>query len=357
MKIDNIHNIINELFAKKSDFSDNQLYADILNVAPEDIEVNSKKMWTVIETKVQHGTPIKRSIFSKTLRVAAVITPLLISSITLWYITQNKPQINNDIEKYDIVLTLGSGEQINLSGISDSIIGNTIHIEKDKSLTLTNREAQQEANELNRISVPRMTDYKITLSDGTKVWLNSESNFHFPATFGRNERRVYLEGEAYFEVTKNENCPFIVETDSMAIKVLGTSFNVKAFTNETINTTLLTGKVMCYSANFQDSLLLTPNEQAFLSQGKLAKKIVDADLAKSWQEGLFHFSAMPIKDIAKQLTRWYNVEFIFEEPALENYLFTGRLNKNYTINEVIAIVSSTTSLKFEQHNNYIKVYR
>ncbi len=159
---------------------------------------------------------------------------------------------------------------------------------------------------------PRGGQYKLTLPDGTDAWLNAASSITFPTVFSGKERKVRITGEVYFEVAKNAKQPFIVEAKSEIINVLGTSFNVSAYEEESIKTSLLEGAVKIADK------VLKPGE-AFIN-GKVVKTNIEQDIA--WKNGNFYFDDAELKDILRQFTRWYDIEVIYQGP-LKNRKFFG----------------------------------
>jgi len=200
----------------------------------------------------------------------------------------------------------------------------------------------------NYLTIPRGGQFFIKLSDGTQVWLNSESQLKYPVAFRQGETRkvelVY--GEAYFEVSpssEHEGAKFKVLNQSQEIEVLGTKFNLKAYNDEShIYTTLVEGKVSINSET--TNKMLSPSEQAILSLDDNIMKIavVDTYHEIAWKDGIFSFRGKKLKDIMRVLSRWYNVKIIFENKKLESVKFKGTLSKEQSIEEILSIMKSNT---------------
>ena len=206
------------------------------------------------------------------------------------------------------------------------------------------------------IRVPQGGEYGVVLADGTKVWINSESELKFPSVFKGKERLVEVKGEAYFDVTKDTEHPFVVKTGQTAIRVLGTSFNVCGYAEDGFEqTTLVSGAVeVDYKGKHYK---LTPGEQLEVREdGKepIVKK-VDVRLYTSWKDGMFRFLDMPLGELTVKLKRWYDVDFIFENDACKAYRFTGAVRKDVDFNEFIQLVESTTNVKFKINENNITI--
>lgn len=205
----------------------------------------------------------------------------------------------------------------------------------------------------NKITVPVGSEYMVTLSDGTKVWLNSESTLEYPVAFS-SIRNVRLRGEAYFEVTHDAHAPFVVHTHEVQVRVLGTKFNVSAYHAERISVTLVEGKVAVTSAQGTD--ILTPGNQAkVFSTGKHVIEAVNPAIYTSWVTGRFEFNDTPMKDIMTQLSLWYNVKIEFASPELENITFTGAILKSKSLGYALELIQKVSNLDFQKEGETIVV--
>jgi ferric-dicitrate binding protein FerR (iron transport regulator) len=204
----------------------------------------------------------------------------------------------------------------------------------------------------NTITTPRAGQYRLTLTDGTKVWLNAATSLQFPASFSGKERRVKLSGEAYFEVTKNSLQPFIVETPRQTIEVLGTHFNVNAYEEETATkTTLLEGRVKV--ATGSSSAVLKPGQQAASGTNAIQVNEADTEEAVAWKNGYFKFNKADIQTIMRQLERWYDVEVEYRG-AVPTDLFVGKINRSENISGVLRVLE-LSEVQFKIENRKIIV--
>lgn len=250
------------------------------------------------------------------------------------------------------VLTLANGANIVLDNAANGVLaktGNTA-IKKLKNGLLAyaanENGSHPDTSALNMITIPKGGQYTIMLPDGTNVWLNSESSLTFPVAFKGSTRKVSLKGEAYFEVAKNKAMPFIVHTDNTDIKVLGTHFNVHAYKDDnTIKTTLLEGSVRLSSTT--SSTVLTPGEQGTTdaSNGRITQKKVNINQVMAWKAGYFIFRDDDIHDIMKQISRWYDVEVVYEGYTT-NMKFGGTYAKSKDINELLKGLEYTGLVHF-----------
>lgn len=252
------------------------------------------------------------------------------------------------------ILITADGQQVGLDKqIPDSIVSHQALIRGEKGKLLYEGKSPVIASESemkeewNKVITPVGGEYFISLSDHTKVWMNANTTLEFPVNFINHERIVKLEGEAYFEVTRDEQKPFIVETKGMRTKVLGTSFNIKAYADENEErTTLLQGSVEISSnpANSgisMPSMILKPGMQARwqTKRHNLSVENVRPEEAIAWREGKFIFNEEDLHVVLRTLTRWYGVQFISEDAEMERYTFSGIVCKNDSLESTLEILS------------------
>jgi len=226
-------------------------------------------------------------------------------------------------------------------------------------LEYTEKESAPGATRYNTLSIPRGGEFFLQLADGTKVWLNSETVLRYPVQFDGNERRVELTGEAFFEVARNEKKPFLVESGEQVIKVLGTEFNISSYKDEQfIYTTLLKGSVEVFFRNKPEiKQTLKPNEQSKINNAALtiSKSEVDPYQFIAWKEGRFVFNDQNLGEIMKTLSKWYNVEVVFDREDLRNIRFTGNLQRYSDFGDVLKKISKTNEMKFIVENKKITI--
>jgi len=249
--------------------------------------------------------------------------------------------------------------------------GSVIALEKGKSYTKGNASSNGEklvynsngksaAIANNLLTIPRGGQFFVQLADSTKVWLNSESQLRYPVAFvdGQTRQVELVYGEAYFEVspsTKHKGSRFKVKTQEQNVEVIGTEFNIKAYRDEpAIYTTLVEGVVAVNNAAKKQ--ILTPNQQSKITEynGNISVSEVDVYNEISWRKGLFVFKGMPLKDIARVLSRWYDVDIVFADPALGNVKFNGVLNKNQKLEDILTTIKNINFINaYEKKDNKI----
>lgn len=277
--------------------------------------------------------------------------------------------------KNDAILTLADGSKISLTdaGNGELVKAPGLRIVKsaDGSLIYTVDTTGLEQNNntaslvYNTISTPRGGEYQVNLPDGTKVWLNAASSLKFPQSF-RNlkERRVELNGEAYFEVSKCKNQPFIVTSADFGharaqeIEVLGTHFNISAYADDaSTRTTLLEGSVRVRemrSSGNSNTAILVPGQQAIIGHGKLSTLMVDTEEAIAWKNGNFIFDNTDIESIMRRVSRWYNVDVVYQGKIPEAS-FMGTVSRFSNVSEVLDILEATKTVHFKIEGRRITV--
>lgn len=209
----------------------------------------------------------------------------------------------------------------------------------------------------NTLAVPRGGEYIMTLSDGTRVWLNSETELKFPVAFTGKLREVYLTGEAYFKVTGDNLRPFVVNTPRTRTFVWGTSFNVMAYESEKCTeVTLVEGKVSVETG--KQTVQIKPGYQIAVNNQSLTwtQQKVNPDNYASWKDGIFIFDGLTLGELVVKLERWYDVDFVFEDSGITNKRFTGGVKKSNTLNVILDFIQKTSDIRFEVNNNTILVF-
>lgn len=238
------------------------------------------------------------------------------------------------------VLILADGSRIDLKDAKSGSLaqeGNVvIKKSKDGQLIYDLSKAASTKSEItyNTIETPRSGTYQVILPDGSSVWLNAASKLRFPTTFAKNERKVELKGEAYFEVVKNQEKPFRVLSDHQVIEVLGTHFNVNNYTDEPFTkTTLLQGSIKVSTGSA--SKIIKPGQQSILDAGgKIDVISVNTEQVIAWKNGLFSFKRADLETVMRQISRWYNVEVTYEGKIPE-ISFTGKIYRNVNLEEAL----------------------
>ena len=250
-----------------------------------------------------------------------------------------------------VILSLSDGRRIDLSAREGKIGAGeeVVNHPENKQLFYAADQGGEKISRMNRLDVPQGAEYHLVLSDGTRVWMNARSRLVYPVAFG-DTREVELEGEAYFEVTRDENRPFIVHAGQVAVKVLGTEFNVSNYPeNKDVQTTLVKGKVQVTLSEDMDGYILNPGEQAVYNKesGEVTVANVDVSYVTAWREGRLRFRDRPLKEIMDFISRWYDVDVEYEDESVKNYLFGCNFNRHVTVTPLLELFQSTGTVRFE----------
>ena len=212
--------------------------------------------------------------------------------------------------------------------------------------------------EYNELVVPRGGEYDLVLEDGTRVWVNADTRLRYPVAFGQAERRVYLEGEAYFEVERDAARPFFVETGRQTVRVLGTSFNVSAYPDDAVNAAaLLEGSVEVADKRTGEGHRLAPGEQAQLNTetGEMVVSRVDVQQLIAWKSGMFVFDGQTLEQIMAKLARWYNVSVFFRNAGAKELVFKGNLPRYTDFREVLEVLEKSSHVRFSVNGRTVTV--
>ncbi|NML39747.1 DUF4974 domain-containing protein [Chitinophaga sp. G-6-1-13] len=283
---------------------------------------------------------------------AAAVTAAIVTAGYCWHHWQTKapqPQqlataIPDALPGSDkAVLTLGNGQQIILDSAGNGTLAQQggVHIVKkaDGSILYVDQHSGTIPDTLyNTMTVPKGGQYKLILPDGSRVWLNAASSLKYPVAFSNKERTVELNGEGYFEVAASAASPFHVKVRNTQIAVLGTSFNVMAYRDESnIQTTLLTGAVKVKQRTIERQI--APGQQAVVNNenGHISVGETETALATAWKDGQFRFSSNNIPMVLRQISRWYNIDIVYQGSIPQGHI-TGKVPRNMKLSGVIRIL-------------------
>lgn len=306
----------------------------------------------------------KKTGFKKWMIAASAI--LLLGFCTLLYKKNYYSLEDNLISQHQDVLpgtnkatlTLADGKKVQLDNVSvgEQLAENGITITKMDDGTLAyiidGTKSEETEFKYNTITTPRGGQYKVVLPDNSVVWLNAASSLKFPIAFIGNTRLVELEGEGYFEVAHDKNKPFIVASGNQRTMVKGTKFNISAYAeDQRLVTTLLEGAVVVKTvdhsnAGLEREVLLKPNEKAVLQGNAITKSDTEASDAIAWKNGYFIFRDEPIISIMKRISRWYNIDVVYQGD-LEGRLFGGKYSKQSNLSELLKSLELTETVHFK----------
>lgn len=328
-----------------------------------------------VSVKIQNIHKPKSGMFNwGTIRLA-LSAAAMIAIVGYWVFDYSQPhditgdaevlQMDND----DILpggnkafLTLANGKRISLTDASNGTLVEQSGIKIEKTTdgqlvytVLSDRETLPAENLYNIIETPKGGRYQIRLPDGSNVWLNAASKLIFPSSFiTHKSRMVELNGEAYFEIEKDKDHPFIVKTYNQVVEVFGTEFNINSYVDEPdVKTTLLEGSIKVIENKGNDKIL-KPGQQSTLTSSGLKVENVDSDLAVAWKNNQFVFESDDIQYIMRMIARWYDVEVEYVGPIPKNK-FGGAVSRFENVSEVLKSLESTGRVKFKIEGRRILV--
>lgn len=311
----------------------------------------------------------------KRIIAAAIILIVFSTGLYLYRSTEQQNEVLVE-HKVDIlpggnkaILILADGSKIDLKGAENGLLATegAIEIRKTSDGTLAYQSSLsltkifQHNNLMNTIIIPKGGTYKITLPDGSDVWLNSESSLSYPVAFIGDERKVELSGEAYFEITRDEQKPFRVHSNNQVVEVLGTQFNINTYEESGfIETTLVEGSVRV-TQNYSNgkpykTRLLKPGQQSLTNLFKPEIKIENVDIEKeiAWKNGFFKFKNTNIQNIMREIERWYDVKVQYEG-KIPSEEFTGIISRDVEITKMLKILEQGGGVQFSVSGKRILV--
>lgn len=327
-----------------------------------DLQREGKRMVEKRWRKFERQTRGRQRIFVWVRYVAAALVPL---GLAFWFLIGRQPEAPRQVAvapilpgTYKARLILDDGRQVALDSATHVRMRELPGVEvkaENNVLVYTNGDTIVEKQvKYNTLEIPRGGEYALQLADGTRVWLNAGTSLRYPVAFSGQERRVELRGEGYFEVAKDSASPFVVSVNGVDVRVLGTSFNVSAYSDEVV-TTLVEGKVLMRSQ--ADSVVLVPDRQGVWDGKRMTVKRVDARNYALWREGVFFFEDMPLEDILDALARWYDVHVFYQNAELKMMRFSVEIKRYEHIDTILRRIAETNRVRFNVNNRTVNVYK
>ncbi len=325
-------------------------------------KLNKRAAWERVDRNTKkYRHPILRRCMKY---AATIVLPLFMVGVGFYLIRDKEEihpvaemvKISPGVTKAELVLADGHKVVLGTETIDSLVSEEGVNIVKDGNGVsyLGNKEEGDLAYNIMR--VPRGGEFKVRLQDGTLVYMNSETELKYPVRFVGKERRVYLSGEAYFEVQRDTTKPFIVVMNGNEVRVLGTEFNVRSYEDEKCQfTTLVAGKVLLTTHDHR-CIELLPNEQGIVDpQGDIRKEQVDVALYTAWKDGNFVFRKQSFEHIMEIVERWYDLKVTFEDEWCKQVSFSGNVERYDDFSKLAEMLEATGSVKFRIKNNEIYV--
>lgn len=352
------------------DIENRKLYLSLKEGGHHNELFDKEKIFNTISNKLSLNIEGERHLYQKRWfkYVASSVAVIALSIMALNYFSFKGNPTPEKVEKN--IFDPGSKKAYLLSMKGEKIdLSESFEVKKEDGTVISNKSEGvvsfekttpvRKKIERQTIYVPKSGEYELILADGSRVFLNSESQLTFPSYFEGDTRRVELTGEAYFEVKKDTR-PFIVQTPDLSVEVLGTTFNINAYhTNPYINATLVEGSIRIHRAENQESFLLNPKHN--LKWDKLSDEVfiqqVNTDLYTAWVRGEFVFRKQPLTEIFAQLERWYDFKIIYEKPDIAKMRFTGSAEKVRPLDYLLNQIQAVTDIQYRLERDKIILYK
>ena len=332
-------------------------------------EIDAPKVsweWSKLNSKMQQKQQaLKVWIAAASIVLVAAISTLLTFEYLIGDTTQWVQEISIEKGNARAVLITSSGQEHKLEegetrtisdqhGVKIQTDSNNVVQYTSEALAMSTPELK---NQYNTLKVPRLGEYQILLSDGTKVWINSESELKYPLHFNPKERVVELTGEAYFDVKSDPAHPFIVKTNGVKTRVVGTEFNVSSYPDEDLNITLVEGSVVLNQDHLTEAIPLKPGENARQKAGSnnISVSKVDVKQYTAWRNGYFYFQKERLEDILLKLERWYDFKVFYQNQEVKNYLFKMRADRDQEFKDIVSRLEQTGRISIKINGNVIVV--
>lgn len=343
-----------------------RVFLDLQRISTEELEKRYDKVdvdlkWESFKKRQQQR---KRNI-RMGVAVAASICLLITSGLWLWLGTLGEERVvlAEQGRQNNVCLVLSTGEMVDISNVGQE----EVKLDKGTKLYEGNRleyvrpdSLHKKELEFNQLIIPKGTFYHLVLSDGTKVWLNADSKIKYPVSFGQDKREVSLRGEGYFEVAKDSTRPFIVSTDKMDVRVLGTTFDVNTYEDEGKSFVVLVEGLVEVSAGKGESRIITPGYMAEVNMHDVQAKIqiskCDPEHYIAWKNGNFSFRNASLTEILKRVSRYYDVTVIREQVFEEEY-YTGDVSSDVSLESLLAVIESSNSVSFKVERKIVYVQK
>ena len=329
-----------------------------------------QEAWVVFEKRVQGQRRIERRQRWVWVMSAVASVAIVICCWFVYYRANTEQKLNVAVQKivpgqYNAVLEMADGATYQLGEqqyFLQERTGNKIKVDSTvlSYLPVNNKSGLSQDIVYNKLSVPKGGEYRIELEDGTKVWINSASRLRYPVVFSGNIREVYLEGEAYFEVQREGDRPFIVHSGEQKVTVLGTSFGISCYASEANDyTTLVSGKVKVDFERGKQSFVLEPGMQVAYNKesGVAMERKVDVAEFVAWKDGKYIFKQKRLEDILSTLSRWYDFEVFYRNEDVKDVLFSGELRRFDDFSYLLRLIERTSDVKFVIDKKVVQVMR
>ena len=319
-------------------------------------KIHDTKAFSVFEKRVRKVS--SRSIGNWWKYAAVLLFPILVvGSWKLMHETEQVSIVASSVAPIQpgcsqAVLVLDDGRKVFLKEEEEGVISEdkeiTVTGEKDRLVYTSSEGTNVDEIRFNELEVPRGGEYKVRLADGTLVYLNSATRMKYPVKFDEKERKVYLSGEAYFEVAKDPERPFFVEMEGVEVRVYGTSFNVNTHQEGNIQTVLVKGSIGVKVLSSGMESMIRPGQMAEFKQGNTKVDVKDVNVAvyTDWKDGIFRFENQRLEDILAVLSNWYDMNVFYQTVSVKELHFSGYMERYKDVSVILEAITLSTGVTF-----------
>lgn len=319
-------------------------------------KIHDTKAFSVFEKRVRKVS--SRSIGNWWKYAAVLLFPILVvGSWKLMHETEQVSIVASSVAPIQpgcsqAVLVLDDGRKVFLKEEEEGVISEdkeiTVTGEKDRLVYTSSEGKNVDEIRFNELEVPRGGEYKVRLADGTLVYLNSATRMKYPVKFDEKERKVYLSGEAYFEVAKDPERPFFVEMEGVEVRVYGTSFNVNTHQKGNIQTVLVKGSIGVKVLSSGMESVIRPGQMAEFEQGNTKVDVKDVNVAvyTDWKDGIFRFENQRLEDILAVLSNWYDMNVFYQTVSVKELHFSGYMERYKDVSVILEAITLSTGVTF-----------
>ena len=328
-------------------------------------KIHATKAFSVFEKRVRKVS--SRSIGNWWKYAAVLLFPILVvGSWKLMHETEQVSIVASSVAPIQpgcsqAVLVLDDGRKVFLKEEEEGVISEdkeiTVTGEKDRLVYTSSEGKNVDEIRFNELEVPRGGEYKVRLADGTLVYLNSATRMKYPVKFDEKERKVYLSGEAYFEVAKDPERPFFVEMEGVEVRVYGTSFNVNTHQKGNIQTVLVKGSIGVKVLSSGMESVIRPGQMAEFKQGNTKVDVKDVNVAvyTDWKDGIFRFENQRLEDILAVLSNWYDMNVFYQTVSVKELHFSGYMERYKDVSVILEAITLSTGVTFSIQGKTIVV--
>jgi transmembrane sensor len=338
---------LNELFAR--DATAVQAYESLIaqlpagQVAGSFRHLDAPGFWKNISGDIRQQQALRRT--RKLRKTGGVVTIVAVLAIGIWRLAPGPKRDPTRIAAYQmpagsVELRLANGSTVDLSKTKGKLQKDQLILENDDSGLSYQATGQPDGGAsaataigLNSITVPATMDYKLTLADGSEIWLNSASTVSFPTRFAAGTREISITGEAWCRIAKHPGQPFIIHLPGNTVQVTGTEFNIDTYDPATVKVALVSGGANLLAGAAK--IKLDPGYEGISAKGKITLEPFDARKVLSWREGIYYFDGAGLDDLSQVLGRWFGIKTQLDDPVLADKKFVGALYKHRSINSFL----------------------